>query len=201
MEMIQAAVQVLLGLVLVFSGANIFRGMPPLGGFIIGGLIFVNLAGALIKAPPGYELWYTVGAFVIGGLIGALIAIPLHVVIYVLTGISLGVLAGAVLGFIINQQGITRMIIEGIPNIAQISGIQATLMALLGVAFGLLAVRYDEIMIAASTGFLGSLITVSGLAVLSVGTAPLFRNELFLGFLWFTLGLLGWIWQNYHQEE
>jgi hypothetical protein len=198
---IQNVVQILLGVVIAFTGANIFRGMPPLGGFIIGGVIGANLANTLITPPPGWGLWMPLAAFLVVGIAGALIAIPLKVVVFVMAGTALGVVAGALIGYIIGQQGITHMIINGLFTMGSVTPLQALLMAGFGIAFGLLAIRFDEMMTAASTAYLGSLAVVSGVTFLATARLPIFANSIFLGFFWFILGLLGWIWQSYHVEE
>jgi hypothetical protein len=201
MVQIQNIAQILLGLVIAFSGANIFRSSPPLGGFIVGGVVAANLANTLFVPPAGWEFWMPLVAFLAGGLIGALIAIPLHVVVFVLTGTALGIVTGMLLGFLINQQGMTHMIVNGIFTLGSVTPLQIVLMAVFGIGFGLLSIRFDEMMTAASTAFLGSLSAVSGITFLATARLPIFTNSIFLGFLWFILGLLGWIWQSYHVED
>jgi hypothetical protein len=197
---IQNSAMVLLGLAFALTGANLFRSSPPIGGFIIGGLLSINVAGMVFQAPPGLEIWFPVGAFIIGGLIGALLAIPLRGLISILSGIMLGIMIGAVVGYIASQGGVTKLIIQGVFNIGVISPLQALFMAGFGLIFGVLAIRFDEVMTAASTSYLGSLAAVSGIANLGKGM-PVFENTIFMGFLWFTIGLLCWIWQSYHQEN
>ncbi len=191
------SVQILLGAVIVVSGASLLRSMPPLGGFVLGALVGMNAATMI--AGPGL-MTQGIG-FVMGGVIGAIIAIPLQIVIVVLSSTALGVLVGAVFGFLIGQQGVSRMIVEGIfSNPGQITTLQISMMVLGGLIFGILSVRFDEGMLIASTGFLGAFAVINGLAGFSGYIGPMFRNPIFQFFGWVALGMIGAIWQNYNRD-
>ncbi len=200
MGSIQSILQALLGLVFTFTGGNLFRSSPALGGFLIGGVVAVN-AGQLAGLPAFAGAWTPLILFILGGVLGALISIPLHGVIFIATAAAFGLIVGAVAGYLASQQGITSMVVTGVFEITSVSPLQTILMIVFAAGFAALSVRFDEMMIMASTAYLGALIAMGGLANLAGSRLPVFQNGLFLGFAWFTLGLLGWIWQNYHQDS
>ncbi len=196
-HLVITSVQILLGAVLAFSGSNLLRTMPPLGGFVLGALIGMNVAP--LFGPPGIM---TQGlGFVAGGIVGAIIAIPLQIVIVILSSTFLGVLAGAILGFLIGQQGVSRMVIEGVfSGPSGITTLQVWTMVLGGIIFGVLSVRFDEGMLIASTGFIGAFAVIGGLAAFAGYIGPLFRNSIFQFFGWAALGMIGAIWQNSNRD-
>lgn len=191
--------QLLLGVILTFYGASIFRSMPPVGGFILGGLLGITFGSALIPV-QNYTGIIPFIVFIGSGLVGAILAIPLQIVILVLSGSVLGAIFGFVVGFLVQQQGIPRLVIEGAFSIRGVTDLQVWTMAIFAVVFGLLSVQYEEFMYFASTGFIGSLMTTIALSGLGAGTSALLRNSIFLFFFFITLGLLGIIWQNYQTD-
>ncbi len=197
-HLIITGVELLLGAVVVFSGANLLRNMPPLGGFILGGLVGMNVATFVSGTSP-----INLGlGFVFGGIAGALIAIPLQIIIVILSSSALGVLAGAILGFLIGQEGVSKMIVYGIFSRPQgLTSLQVWLMALGGLVFGALSVRFDEGMLILSTGFLGSFAVIGSLTQLIGFSSPILSNSIFQFFGWAALGLIGAIWQNYNRGD
>jgi hypothetical protein len=193
-------IQLLLGVTLAFYGASIFRSMPPLGGFILGGLLGITLGGALIPASnfTGFTPYIV---FVGAGLVGALLAIPLQILIVVVSGSFLGGIVGLVAGYLIQSQGIPRLVVGGVFSITGISNLQIWTMAIFALAFALLSIPYERAMFFASTGFIGSMMIMTSLSGLGGGSYALLRNAVFLFFLLLTLGLLGMIWQNYQSED
>lgn len=197
---ITTIVQFVLGLALVISGYNIFRSAPTVGGFIVGGLLAVNLANLFIDPPPYWAEWMPVLSFFAGGVIGAVIAIPLQIIIAIFSSCALGFLIGALAGFIVEQEGMTRLIVTGLFDMEGVSSLQFILMIVFGVIFGVLALRFDDFMIMASTAFLGAFLAVLSLSVLGGATYPFLTNGILLFFLWAAMGLFGLIWQNYHVD-
>ncbi len=192
------SVQLLLGVIVAFSGANLLRNMPPLGGFILGSLVGMNVATVVAAPSP---LNQGIG-FVAGGIAGALIAIPLQIIIVVLSSTALGVLTGALLGFLIGQEGVSRMIVQGIFSRQQpITSMQLWIMVLGGLVFGVLSIRFDEGMLIASTGFLGSFAMIGGLVLLAGKASPILLNPVFQFFGWAAIGMIGAIWQNYNRGD
>ncbi len=197
---ITTLVQFFLGMALVISGYNIFRSTPAVGGFIIGGLLAVNLAIFFIQSPPQWAEWMPALSFVAGGIIGAVIAIPLQIVIAIVSSSALGLLIGALAGFIIAWEGMTSLLVTGLFEMGSVSPLQGLLMIVFGVFFGFLALRFDDFMIMASTAFLGAFLAVLSLSALGGATYPILTDEILLFFLWAAMGLFGLIWQNYHVD-
>ncbi len=192
-NLVITSVQLLLGAVIAFYGANLLRDTPALGGFILGGLVGMMVAAVVL--PPG-ALNKGIG-FVAGGVVGALIALPLQIVIIVISSVALGVLAGGVLGFLIGKEGISRMVIEGIFSRQQpLTTLQVWIMVLGGLVFGGLSVRFEDGMLIASTGFLGAFAVVTALGQLVGPSTPFLVNPIFQFFGWAAIGLFGSIWQS-----
>jgi hypothetical protein len=192
-------VQLLLGVTLAFTGAGIFRSIPPLGGFILGGLLGITIGGMLVPA-GSYTGWLPYILFIGSGLVGALLAIPLQIVIIVLSGTFLGALFGVIIGFLIENQSFPRLLLEGTFTIGGISNLQIWIMIILSLIFGLLSIQYEDFMFYASTSFIGSIMITTALASLGANSYALLRNPVFLFFFFIFTGLIGTIWQNYHTE-
>jgi hypothetical protein len=191
--------QLLLGVILAFSGASIFRSMPPVGGFLLGGLLGITLGAVFVPAQSytGYLPWLI---FIGSGLVGAILAIPLQIVIVVLSGSVMGAIFGFVAGFLIQQQGIPRLVVEGVFSIQGATNLQVWVMVIFAIAFALISIPYEHFMFSASTGFIGSLMITIALSALGAGTYALLRDSIFLFFFFITVGLLGTIWQNYQAD-
>jgi hypothetical protein len=191
--------QLLLGVILAFSGASIFRSMPPVGGFLLGGLLGITLGAVFVPAQSytGYLPWLI---FIGSGLVGAIVAIPLQIVIVVLSGSVMGAIFGFVAGFLIQQQGIPRLVVEGAFSIQGATNLQVWVMVIFAIAFALISIPYEHFMFSASTGFIGSLMITIALSALGAGIYALLRDSIFLFFFFITVGLLGTIWQNYQTD-
>jgi hypothetical protein len=191
--------QLLLGVTLAFTGVNIFRSMPPLGGFILAGLVGLLIGEVAIPA-SSFTGWMPYLVFVGSGLVGALLAIPLQIVIVVLAGSALGAVFGFIIGFVFQNQGFPGMILSGSFTVGGITNLQVWLMLILAMVFGVLSIQFEDFMFFASTGFIGSFVSTAAIAGLGAGSYALLRNSLFLFFLFITLGLLATIIQNYFTD-
>lgn len=192
--------QLFLGVILAFYGAAVFRSMAPLGGLILGGLLGITVGELLVPA-ANYTGWTPYLFFIGAGLVGAMIAVPLKIVIIVISSGVLGAIAGAIIGFLIQNQAFPLMLLDGTFTLGNITTLQIWLMAIIAVIFGFLSIQYENFLFYASTGFIGSLMITTAISQLSGAGYPLLRNSIFLFFLFITLGLLGTIWQNYHTDE
>jgi len=191
--------QLLLGAILAFYGASVFRSMPPLGGFIMGGMLGVTI-GELFVPSANFTGWMPYVFFAGVGLVGALLAVPLKIVIVVLSGSFLGTMVGVIIGFLIQNQSFPRMLLDGTFSLGGITDLQIWIMVILALVFGILSIQFEDFMFYASTAFIGSLMITTAISELGAGNYALIRNAIFLFFLFITLGLIGTIWQNYHTE-
>lgn len=197
LSIITVIIQLFLGATIAFMGANIFRSMPAVGGFILGAVVGLNVAHLIGPPTP---LTQVIGFFA-GGAIGALISIPLQIVIIVLSGSALGALAGALLGYLVSSRGIPRLVVEGMFISQDISPLQGWMMVLFALIFGGLSIRFEEGMLTASTGFLGAFAAIAALSKLGASAGPIFSDPIFLFFAWAALGLIATIWQNYNRSD
>jgi hypothetical protein len=191
--------QLLLGVILAFTGVNLFRSMPPAGGFVLAGLVGLTIGEVVIPA-GSFIGWTPYLVFLGSGLIGALLAIPLQIVIVVLSGSALGAVFGFIIGFVAQNQGFPRMILAGSFTVGGITNLQVWLMLILAMVFGVLSIQFEDFMFFASTGFIGSFISTAAIAGLGAGSYALLSNTLFLFFLFMTMGLLATIIQNYFTD-
>ena len=196
-----SVLELVFGMMIGFSGRNLFKTAPFVGGFMIGGVIGANIVNYAVTPPPGTEFWFPIAAFVVAGIIGGLIAVPLYMVMVILSSAAFGALVGAMGGFLIAQEGMTRMLVEGIFKVPAISPGAVLLMLAFAVVFGAASIRFDEFMLMASTGFVGAFIAASGLNGLFSPTVPVFSNSIFLIFLWLGLGTAGMIFQNQTKSD
>lgn len=164
----QDIVMVVLGIAACFAGYSMFRTMLPLWGFLLGGWIAYTLAPTFAGAQFADTLLFRIGSFVIGGLIGAIISIPLYFVIIFLTGAALGMLMGIIVGAIIDVGGIATA--SQVNTLASMSfppmpqtALQFLLMVVFGLILGGIAISFQKFMIIASSSFIGAAAIISGL--------------------------------------
>jgi hypothetical protein len=162
-------------------------------------LLGITLGAVFVPAQSytGYLPWLI---FIGSGLVGAIVAIPLQIVIVVLSGSVMGAIFGFVAGFLIQQQGIPRLVVEGAFSIQGATNLQVWVMVIFAIAFALISIPYEHFMFSASTGFIGSLMITIALSALGAGIYALLRDSIFLFFFFITVGLLGTIWQNYQTD-
>lgn len=163
----QDIVMVVLGIAACFAGYSMFRSLLPLWGFLLGGWIAYTLAPTFFGAQAD-TLIFQIGSFVIGGLIGAIISIPLYFVIIFLTGAALGMLMGVVVGAIVDVGGIaTAPQINALASMSfppmPTTALQFLLMVVFGLILGGLAISFQKFMICASSSFIGAAAIISGL--------------------------------------
>lgn len=192
----QGVVMVVLGAVLCFMGYSMFKTMLPLWGFIIFGWLFMSYAPLLFKPGAGQELIWQVGAFFVGGIIGALIATPLYYVIIFVSGALMGAIAGVLLGIFMEMGGLTsfgqldRLTAVSFPPQAS-SALQFILMVILGIIMGVLALNFQSFMITASSAFVGAGGLVSGLSGAILNAVNTQGSGVILLFVWVLIGLAG----------
>jgi hypothetical protein len=193
---VQDAILILLGAVACFTGYSMFRSMLPLWGFILGGWIFMTFAPLVVHVATGQELLLRVVAFFVGGVIGAIIAIPLYFVIVFLSGAALGALTGIMLGALIDVGGITSfkslstftaMTFPPQPN----TPLQFLFMVILGVILGVMAINFQKFMVSSSSAFIGSAALVGGLSGTITSNLQVSGAGFLLLMIWLLVGFIG----------
>lgn len=145
-----AVVAVFGGGVTAFMGYRMFLDMLRLWGALIAG-IFGALVVVYLDPAAGGPFHISVPlaiGFGVGAVIGAVLANPLKVVIVFLTGFLAGGLVGTV-GYNMVTGGSNLLLAIG-----------------LGAALGLIAIRFEDVVLIVSTAFLGSAAAIYGLTVL-----------------------------------
>jgi hypothetical protein len=189
------------GLVLCFMGYSIFRGILPLWGFLIFGWIGYTLLPTYLPSEAG-NLMAQASAFVIAGIIGAIIARPLYFVTIFLTGAVFGALLGVMVGSFIEVGGIMSLAqLERFVNMSfppnPTSTIQYALMFVAALIVGALAISFQKNLIILSSAYLGSAAIVSGLSSILAGyaTGGASRGAIML-LAWLVIGTIGMFAQN-----
>jgi hypothetical protein len=144
------ALVVFAGGIMAFMGYRIFSDVLSLWGFLIAGGFGAYLSTLFVR-PPGGAFQVTVPlavGFAVGGLVGLLLARYIKGVIVFLTGGMLGILVGT----------------QGMSLIGQRP--DTLLAAGLAVAFGLAAIRFEEIVLIISTSFVGAAAIMYGVTQL-----------------------------------
>ena len=153
-----AFLAIVVGGVLCFFGYPMINSAIRVWGFFITGVGAVLFAVGLLHVPGSLtQLTVQMGVFfVVGGVIGALIAGPLSVLIIFLSGSALGALIGSF----------------GYPLIT--SGQENTILTIgLALVTGLLAVRFQDIVLIVTTAFVGAAMMIYGVITLSnLGMLP-----------------------------
>ncbi len=196
-----AAVMIIFGVIALIGGYSMFRSMLPLWGFLLGGWVAFSFLPFIIRTPQASSAIFQAVAFVIGGLVGAAIAIPLYYVIVFISGAALGGLAGSMVGAIIDIGGFTsvRNIMTftnmAFPPVIQ-SNTQIIFLVIFGIILGAAALNFQKFMIIASSSFLGSAALVSGLIgpITKIGSTDMNRAGMML-MAWLLLGIIGMIVQ------
>lgn len=194
----QGMILVVFGIFLCFMGYSLFRSMMPLWGFALGGLVALNFGGGLTSQIHANPWVVQIGTFVVGGILGALIAAPLYYLTVFLTGAAMGALAGVIFGAYIQLSGgtvsmasLTQLSEMSFPP-AVTTGVQVLLLTVLGVIAGGLAISFQEFMITASTSMIGSAVLVAGLdttLLRNLQSGP--EHGVYLVIIWFLVGMLG----------
>lgn len=190
-------VMIVFGLIALIGGYSLFRSMLPLWGFLLGGWLGYMLLPTIIQSPEASTGLYLVGAFIIGGILGALLSRPLYYGIVFFSGAVLGGLAGVMLGSIVDLGGFssigqiiafTKMAFPPLPQ----SAMQYLLMAIFGVLLGGAAIAFQKFMIIASSSFLGAAALVSGLmdSIALVSSSDINQAASAL-LIWLVISLIG----------
>jgi len=194
----QGIVMVLVGATACFMGYSMFRSMLPLWGFILGGWIFMTFSPNFIQVPASQQLFLVIGSFIVGGLIGALVATPLYYGIVFSSGAAFGALLGVIFGAFLDTGGITNFRdVQELSNMSftfppQVSSMtQLVMIVIFGVILGFLALNFQKFMITASSAFLGSAALVSGLSAVITNSFPNMGANLLMVIGWLLLGMVG----------
>jgi hypothetical protein len=145
-----AVVAIFVGGVTAFTGYRMFLDMLRLWALLVAG-VFGALVVILAVPSAGGQFHVSVPlavGFAIGGIAGAILANPLKVVIVFLTGFLAGALVGTV-GY---------NMITGTSNLLLTVG--------LGAALGVVAIRFEDVVLIVSTSFLGAAAAMYGLTIL-----------------------------------
>lgn len=190
----------LAGVAICVAGINLIHEQPALGGLLLGGALGYYLFSFFFIPPAGVGAWFPLIGFAIGGVIGALIARPLYMVILVLTSSMLGGLVGLVISYVLQLGGSPERWKQLSLTINLNDTLQVWLMIIFALALGFLALPFEEFMTMVSTGFVGAAMFVSSLVILFSGSVALLRNPVFIFFFWFAVGMGGLAWQNHSQQ-
>lgn len=156
------------GGVICFFGYPMIHSAIRVWGFLLAGVGAVLIALGVFHIPGSLtQLTLPMGvAFVIGGVIGALIAAPLSMVVIFFSGTALGALAG----------------IYAYPLIARAP--ESTLLTvILALITGFLAVSFQEVVLIVTTAFVGALMLVYGARTLMhIEILPLLGIFFLIGF-------------------
>ena len=145
-----AVVAIFAGGVTALTGYRMFLDMLRLWALLIAG-IFGAIIVILTVPGAGGQFHVSVPlliGFAIGGILGAVFANPLKVVIVFLTGFLAGGLVGTV-GY---------NMVTGTTNLLLAVG--------LGAVLGLIAIRFEDVVLIVSTAFLGAAAAIYGLTTL-----------------------------------
>ncbi len=190
---------IVVGIIVCFSGYSMFRSMLPLWGFILGGFAAMNLAPLVIKVPEAQRLFLDIGSFVLGGVLGAVLASPLYYVTIFASGAAMGALQ--ISGGEISVRALSRLAAMTFPPRVE-TAVQVFLMVALGLIIGAAALSFQKFMITASTAFLGSAAVVSGFTgtiTQALQGSPSQGVWMMVG--WLLLGMLGMFIQFRMRDE
>lgn len=165
-----AIIAVFAGGVTAMMGYRMFIDMLRVWGLLLLGVFGAYIATLVFPAAGGdFHLSLPLATgFLIGGVIGALMAHSLKVVIVFLTGFLAGYLVGT-FGY---------HMLFGTSNLLLAVG--------LGMALGLAAIRFEEIVLIVSTSFIGAAAAIYGIVTLITSIERLIAMIIF-----FLIGLFG----------
>jgi hypothetical protein len=194
----QGVVLVLIGAAACFMGYSMFKSMLPMWGFILGGFALMTFAPGFVTVSPSQQIFLTIGSFIVGGIIGALIATPLYYGVVFISGAGLGALFGIVAGSFLDMGGITsfrdidaftNMTLSFPPQVSTMT--QLVLIVVIGGIMGALAINFQQFMITASSAFLGAAALVSGLSDVIISSFQTLGGNVLLITAWLLLGMIG----------
>jgi hypothetical protein len=203
---VQSVGYVVFGMIACFMGYSMFRSLLPLWGFIVVGWLVMTVAPIFIQVPASQAFILRVAAFIIGGLVGAAVAIPLYYVIVFLSGAALGALVGIIIGAILDLGGVnslnnldqfTALTFPPQPN----SPLQFFIMIVLGLLLGATALTFQKFMITASSAFLGSAALIGAFSGAITRGLVTSGPGILLIMAWFLLGFTGLFLQYRFMDE
>lgn len=191
---------IVVGFALCMFGSMMLRSSPRASGFLLGGWVAAQIANTSFNFSDIWVYLGPLGFFILGGIIGSLLAAPLYMVIVVLSGTLLGALIGFVIGFVVSHSGDSYRLLEGVFSINAITNIQSIIMVITAVVFGLLSAAYQEFMTMISTAYVGTALLGWGLVNWFGPATPILRNVVFLFFAWAIVGIIGTVYQYKNRD-
>ena len=194
----QGIILIIFGIFICFAGYSIFKSMLPLWGFILGGLIMITFGSVFVERFNADPFLLQIILFIVGGVIGALIASPLYYVAVFLTGAALGGLLGIVFGAYLEVSG-GAVSVRALTTMSGLtfpppvtSTLQFVFMVLFAIITGGFAVGFQEFMLTISTAAIGAAAFVAGL---NSSAFNLLRDNpgrnLWVVIVWLALSMLG----------
>ena len=140
------------GAVICFFGYPMINSAIRVWGFVVAGVAAVLVAVGLFHIPGSLtHLTLQMGVvFVLGGIVGALVAGPLSILIIFISGTALGILVG---------NYAFPMLTRGPEN--------TLLTVVLALVTGLLSVRFQEVVLIITTAFVGAAMMFYGARILT----------------------------------
>lgn len=157
------------GAIATFFGYRLITDAIRIWGFVIGGAFFAFLATSMFHLPGSVSNITApfLIAVIVGGILGAVIAGPLSIVIIFISGAFLGVALGEVVFPLVTR----------IPE-------NMLLTVVLALITGLLAVGFQEVVLIVTTAFVGALLMVYGARnLVSIEILPAVIVFFLIGFL------------------
>lgn len=157
------------GGIAAFFGYRLITDAIRVWGFFIGAALFGFVAINVFHLPGGLTN-ITLPLFIaalVGGILGAVVAGPLSIVIVFISGSALGAVVGEV-GYPLINKGVEVMLIT----------------VVLALFTGLLAVKFQEVVLIVTTAFIGALLMVYGARnLMSIEILPTVILYFLIGFL------------------
>ena len=203
---VQSIAYVAFGVIACFSGYSMFRTLLPLWGFLIIGWIALSVVPMFIQLPGTQSYIVRIAAFVVGGVIGAVIATPLYHVMIFISGAALGALMGNIIGALIALGGLDSMTkLDAFTSMSfppqTTSPVQFVIMVILGAILGAVALSFQKFMVTASSAFIGAAALVGALSGVIVGGLVTDSPGVVVIMAWFFVGFIGLFVQYRFAED
>lgn len=189
--------QLLSSVLLLFYGYRLTRDATPLSGMLLGGLLGTALVSLIqIPVPAQVQPFLPVIAFVVVGVLVALISNPFYSFFLFLLSTVVGALFGYFLGLLFRLGGDPRNIFLVVKDLSVIHTLQIFLIVIGAIVFGLVSTRSPEISAQLATAFIGGLSAAFTLAIMLSPIIPVLSRWYVVVFVWLGLGFIGLMSQN-----